>query len=389
MKNDIIAFISKNYKLLLWGVIAAILIVLFTLIWIMIWVIQASPDEINFINIADQTAKLKLIKLIGWGVSGLIAILGVLGLFQRSTSDKQLERDKSINPLFTFIKNREFLLFGVIASIIILHIGFIAIIWAIGLPSKSPIFMDIAGSTRIELIKLIGLGMGGLIAILGVLGIFQRGSALDKQNEMTEKGHIYERFKVATEHLGNNRDSVRIAAFYEFYHLAEMKPDWQRSIFNILCAHLRKTTKHKKYTPEKRFSPKKNANEIKPTEEVQTLLYVLFTRRNNYDKVFDDLIANLEGANLQGANLQEANLQKANLQEANLQGADLEEAFLQKAFLYYANLQGTDLQRANLQKANLRGARITQETIATMPPNWEKVVKKDENDETGVIFVED
>ncbi len=104
---------------------------------------------------------------------------------------------------------------------------------------------------------------------------------------------------------------------------------WQENIFNILCAHLRQTTKHKEYTLEERFSYTKKTKEIKPTEEVQILLSILFTRCNNNDTIFDKLIANLE---------------ESNLKEAFLQGVDLQDAKINKH--------------------------------TTMPPNWENVVKK-------------
>ncbi len=326
----------------------------------------------------------------------------------------------SIIALFAAIDNRKFLLWGIVVLVAVL-------ITVMAIPPDTPIFIYISGQkNKLELIKFVGWGITGLIAIFGVIGLLQRATALDQQNEMMEKGHIQERFNAATTHLGNDRVSVRIAAFYDFCRLAtiESEPDLRKHIFDILCAHLRQTTKHKDYALE--FLDNKETTEIKPTEEVQSLLNILF--KDNF--LFDGLVANLEETNLQGADLQNANLRKANLRKANLQKAHLRKANLQKADITDANLQEAkmwlvDLQKANLQKANLHkteilyadlrgahlclkipemkfspeesrnanlqkailfGSKINQDTI--MPNDWKNVVGT-YNYKIGVEFVDD
>ncbi len=354
-------------------------------------------------------------------------------------------------------KNWKFLFLGIIAAIFILFIGIMAMIWVIGLSPDAPIFMNITGH-KLELIKLIGWGVSGLIAILSVIGLFQRGSALDRQNEISEQNYIQradeikeiqiqERFKAAAEHLSNERVSARIASFYEFYRLAkiESEPDLKENIFDILCAHLRQITKDENYQSKERESDQTAYEISKPIEEVQSLLNTLFKIRNKNDLIFRGMNADLAATNLQGANLQEANLQyailhntnlenailqeanlqeanlqeaklqyaklqKANMQNANLQGADLlganlsdanmQQADMCQAYLHYANLQRTNLQdvdmedvnlkNANLQGANLQGANLFNAMInkeTTMPDNWGNMVKKYEDGETGVRFV--
>ena len=388
---------------------------------------------------------------------------------------------------FATNKNLKFLLCGITIFLVIL----IAVML---IPPCSSIFMYIAGEkAKLELIKFVGWGISGLIAIFGVVGLFQRAEALEKQNkinedahneqakalnkqhEMTEKGHIHERFKAATEHLGNERDSVRIAAFNEFYRLAKItakiteEKGLKETIFDILCAHLRQITKDKNYQKKENDSITPGSTEIKPanedyqkrgeeanaaefeeirpTEEVQSLLKILFKPDNEGKFIFVDMIADLEGANLQGANLQKANLQRANLQETNLKKANLTEAklqnavlqetnlqravlektelqcanmtsaylqyaklkgtYLQEAYLhyahlqeadllganlqgaslYYAHLQGADLLWVNLQGASLQAAEINKNT--NMPRGWKDIVKKDEDGKTGVLRVDD
>ncbi len=285
-----------------------------------------------------------------------------------------------------------------------------------------------------ELLKFIGLGVSGIIATLGVVGLLLRAAALDAQNKLTEKGHIHERFKAATEHLGNKESvSVRIASFSEFYRLAEItakiteEKGLKETIFYILCAHLRQTTRNKDYKKEVEYLDTEESKNIKPTVEVHDLLDILFKPESKADFIFGGLKANLRRANLQGASLQgvdlknanlqmvnlqetklkeaelkkarmwRAKLQMANLQMANLQEANLKEAELQKANLYGANLQGADLQGANLENANLLetnllesnllGATINKST--TMPDEWKDMVEKDEKGKTGVLLVDD
>ncbi len=217
------------------------------------------------------------------------------------------------------------------------------------------IFMNSTGITdKPELLEFIGWGMGGFIATLGAVGLLRRAAEFSEQNKLTEKGHIHERFKAATEHLSNVESaSGRIASFYEFYRLAEItakmpeEKGLKETIFDLLCAHLRQTTKEKDYK-----------NNFKLTEEVQSLLDILFKPKNKNILIFSGLEANLAETNLQGVNLQGANLQEADLQEANLQGANLEKANLQYANLEKANLQGADLRDADLQYANLRDANL-------------------------------
>ncbi len=298
-------------------------------------------------------------------------------------------------------------------KMLFISISVIILIIAIFIPPYSFLFTYIAGKpAKLEVIKLIGLGIGGVIAILGVTKLFKRVEILDEHRQIAEKGHIQDRFKAATKHLGSEQVSERVAAFYEFYHLGKIEETLQAPIFDILCFHLRQSAN--------------DPNITKPTEEVQSLLNILFEPRNRYrvDKngnmiegkgkssmeargsmaiefkraqikryqecfSYSDIWINLEGINLQGANLQGASLEGANLRGADLRGANLQEAGFSKLW----NYQGGDLRGANLQGANLQGANLFKaeisKTTTTMPNGWENIVKKNDGDKPGVIFVED
>ncbi len=245
-------------------------------------------------------------------------------------------------------------------------------------PFMGYIFMYLTGTeTKLELIKLIGWGMSGIIATLVVFVLFQRAVALDGQNIIAGKGHIQERFKAAIEHLGNDNASIRIASFYEFYRLAKAEIYLQKAILDILCAYLRQTTKNEDYQKK----------QIKPTEEVQSLLNVLFKPNDKGDFIFVDIGADLEGVYLQGAHLQSANLQNANLQTASLQSADMRYSNLQDAQLQEAQLQDTKLQNAILQGANLQ--RSLRNTSKGMPDGWKDIVVKNNDGRTGLVIMND
>ncbi len=325
----------------------------------------------------------------------------------------------------SYLKNKserailKFLLRGFVFSLILL-------IGVMLLPPVEYIFMYLTGTSgKLELIQLIGWGMSGIIAVFVAFGLLQRAAALDKQNKISEKGQVHERFKTATDHLGSEHVLVRIASFNEFYHIAEIEPDLRKTIFNILFAHLLQTIKDKNYQKDATESEK-----MKPTDEVQSLLDILFKPHKN-NLIFGSMNLNLEGVNLQGAdlkginlqgadlkqvNLQNANLEKANLHGACLQGANLrkvdlldanmsranlwdanlQEAGMHRADLCGAKLQGADLERAFLQNADLRWAELEDVKLTnvminkktTMPDNWENIVKRDKNGDTGVVFVD-
>ena len=225
-------------------------------------------------------------------------------------------------------------------------------------------------SKKIEILKFLGVGMGGVLLMLQVWMSHKRAKAMEtaaiaqvkateqqaRSNENAENGQRQERLKNAIEHLGHQSDSVRLGSAYELVHLAEDIEHFRQTVLDILCAHIRRTTGEPAYRENHRG---------KPSEEVQSLLTLLFVQKG---KVFKDHKATLTescliGAELFGARLQEAHLvctqlQGANLGTASLQGANLARAQLQEAQLWGAQLQGANLWSARLQVVNFLGAQL-------------------------------
>ena len=235
--------------------------------------------------------------------------------------------------------------------------------------------------TKNRTLQFLGIGMGGVLLALQALMSYKRAKALEdtanaqaeaakaqakateeqaKANQNTEQGQRQERLKNAIEHLGHDKDSVRLGGAYELFHLAEDtaedKKDLRQTVLDILCAHIRRTTGEKKY--RKKYK-------LKPSEEIQSLLTLLFVQEH---EVFKCCRINLQGSWLNGADLREARLEKAiltriyihraNLGRAEMQGAVLIEAQIQEAHLLGTQLQGANLWRAKMQGADLILARL-------------------------------
>ena len=212
------------------------------------------------------------------------------------------------------------------------------------------IFKLVGVCQKYEVLKFLGIGMGGILFVLQVLASHRRAKAMEdaataqakatkeqaKANLHTEQGQRQERLKNAIEHLGHKSDSVRLGGAYELFHLAEDTPELCQTVLDILCAHIRRTTGENEY---------RETHKSKPSEEIQSLLTLLFVQNHT---VFKGLHVNLQGSCLKGANLW----------GARLVGADLTEAHLQAAFLLNARLQGALLRGAKLQLADLRDVQL-------------------------------
>lgn len=228
----------------------------------------------------------------------------------------------------------------------------------LGIPEKE--------GSKNEVLKFLGIGMGGLLIAIQAVIANKRANAMDNTasaqvrataeqanaNQLTEQGQRQERLRNAIEHLGHGSASVRMGGAYELFHLArdtqnqDDADEFRQTVLDILCAHIRRTTRRRSYRVK---------YGSKPSEEVQSLLTLLFMRQH---EVFKDHQIDLQGSCLQGANLVEALLREADLAHVNLQGAGLNWADLRCVDLRGAHLQGVDFSEARLQGADLSEARL-------------------------------
>ena len=262
-----------------------------------------------------------------------------------------------MNP-FSKIRKHLFSIFhGVlIVLLVVLPIIFLAVMFD-DCPKWIFNLLGIAGTEepKYEALKFLGIGMGGVLVALQALMSYRRAKAMEgtaesqakateeqaKANQHTEEGQRQERLRNAIEHLGHDKDSVRLGGAYELFHLAKDTEDLRQTVLDILCSHIRQTTSESKY---------RKAHKSKPSEEIQSLLTLLFVQKH---EVFKDCHINLQGSWLNGADLKGARLEGAILNGAHLQKADLLNARLKGSVLPNAHLQGAILKGAHLQKVLL------------------------------------
>ena len=259
------------------------------------------------------------------------------------------------NPLLSFLIVLLILSFGAFVGVLFCECIETYISKLLGLSNKN------------ETLKFLGIGMGGVLVALQALMSYKRAKAMEdtakaqtdaakaqasateeqaKANLHTEQGQRQDRLKNAIEHLGHEKDSVRLGGAYELFHLAQDTKELRQTVFDILCAHIRRTTGEEKY---------RETHKSKPSEEVQSLLTLLFVQEH---EVFKGLHINLQGIWLNGADLKGARLEEAVLTEAHLQEAELSQVHLQGAKLEKAHLQGASLNQAYLQGAFLLRTRL-------------------------------
>ena len=199
---------------------------------------------------------------------------------------------------------------------------------------------------KYDVLQTIGFCIVAVLLVWQAWTANKRADAMDDTAKSTATGQQEKRLKNAIEHLGHENETVRMGGAHELSRLAKGRKDLRQDALDILCAHIRQTTGEDEY---------KEKHEKKPSEEIQSLLKLLFIDEHD---VFEDYSIGLQSSYLKGANLSKARLQGANLREAQLQDANLSEAQLQKADLTEAQLQGANFSKAQLQKAD-----VTQEQL--------------------------
>ena len=227
----------------------------------------------------------------------------------------------------------------------------------------SEIFKDWVGpmfglDKKNEILKFIGIGMGGVLVVLQALMSYKRAKAMEdvaeahaESNKNTEQGQRQERLKNAIEHLGHNSDSVRLGGAYELFDLAKETEYLRQTVLDILCAHIRQTTGDKRYQQQ---------HKEKPSVEIQSLLTLLFVQEHD---VFIGCDINLKECWLNGADLSHARLENAFLRDIQLNNAQLYHAFLRESDLFNAQLKQAymveiQMQEVFLFQAKLQGANL-------------------------------
>ena len=243
------------------------------------------------------------------------------------TSTRDSFWESHVRPRLNMMK-REWLWSSALCLLVLFFIAFVLTTVCEGVEACVGQLLGL--STKNEILVFLGVGMGGLLFAMQAILFYNRATA-------AEDGLRQDLLKSAIGHLGNKDSvSVRLGGAYELFHLARATEDYRRTVLDVLCAHIRETTRAGDYGTK---------HPTRPSEEVQSLLTLLFVDGGS---VFRAHRANLRGSCLKGADLGGANLVGADLGGANLVGADLVDADLVGANLVDANLVGANLVDANL-----------------------------------------
>ena len=221
--------------------------------------------------------------------------------------------------------------------------------------------------------------------------------------EVTELGHLTDRYSKAVEQLGDDKLDVRLGGIYALEQIVFDSPRQrdQATIVEVLSAFVRihsdplyqyKSSlldlgelRHVSAQEQQRLATEYVADLDKPPVDVQAAVTVLGRLPLRKGATRGDLSAaqlvgadlfkaDLSSVNLAGANLTKAVLNEATLTKSLLLNADLSNAFLintdltetrlfkanlTEAWLLEANLTAAIFIGAQLSKANLTGANIT------------------------------
>jgi hypothetical protein len=185
--------------------------------------------------------------------------------------------------------------------------------------------------------------------------------------EVTEQGHITERYTKAIEQLGDNEHlTIRLGGIYALERIAVDSERDHPTVVEVLSAFVReasrrlgtprpaqRTAQVPAETPDT-VAPN-TATEPHPATDIQAAIAVLgrLPQRSGVSR------GDLSGALLAGAQLVEADLSGAEFYRADLSGAQLLGADLSGADLAGANLSDADLYRADLSGARLVGADLS------------------------------
>jgi Pentapeptide repeats (8 copies) len=194
--------------------------------------------------------------------------------------------------------------------------------------------------------------------------------------EMTEQGHITDRYTKAIEQLGQAELAMRLGGVYALERIAKDSERDHPTVVEVLSAFVREESR-KHSTPRGRQGITQEAATETDTAapggdtksglatDVQAAMTVLGRLPQRPDIRRADLIeahlsgARLDGADLSGALLIKADLSGADLVEANLVGAQLVKVNLSGARPVGADLSGADLSAADLSGAWLAGANLS------------------------------
>ena len=237
---------------------------------------------------------------------------------------------------------------------------------------KKPNYSEIFRNVGLFVAAFVGLGFG----IWRAWTAYLQTQTAQKQAEIAEQGLFTERFSKATEQLGSNQLSVRFGGIYALWRLAEDSGEKDaKSVFDILCAFVRKPTPDPSLSDETAKLEDANAEESTQINldffkqektvcrpDIQTIIDLIGSSSCPQRAALPHYYTfDLHGADLREAKMNALDFQKTNFSDTQLDGAKFSFAKLDRADFTDANIKDTWFRSASIKQADFRFANL-QET---------------------------
>ncbi len=199
-------------------------------------------------------------------------------------------------------------------------------------------------------------------------GTMAAAKAQAKTVKVTEAGNRQQRFHDGVSHLGHDKESVRQGGAHALFHLALDDQKRRASIADILCAHIRTITGTDEYQKSHEDKPSTEIQSLlsllftSSTKSSAKALDAFWEGlipdlSGGYFRGAKLLSARFQGGRLEGVKFHRANLFDAQFQgtwlfDAQFQGADLSRAQFHRAELSRAQFHGADLGYAQFHGAD-------------------------------------
>lgn len=211
---------------------------------------------------------------------------------------------------------------------------------------------------------------GSLIQTMGALFFCGTAFFTWRYLKTIEEKQIIERLSQAIEHLGSDKQEIRVGGIYALERIAKDSEKDYWTVIEVLTSfvHLRcplatASAEALSISDSPLESIAEDLSSLEPSDsgaiarDIQAALRVIGRREASKDpdnKRIDLNQTDLAGANLKGVMFRRVELHGADLRNANFREADLSEASLENA-----NLRGAMLGLSNFKQANLSGADLS------------------------------
>lgn len=166
----------------------------------------------------------------------------------------------------------------------------------------------------------------------------------DKQIQIQQKLLCDTRFSFGIELLGNQNESTRIGGAYHLYSLANEYPDeYLNPVCEIFCAHIRTITNGKNY--------QENYKE-KPSNEIQTIIDLLFKKNKDSNLIFDDCKKKLNNTFLNGIDFGNTTLNNVDFENVRISKVSFSYAKLNNVVFLFAKLNNVQITSTVLNDIN-------------------------------------